>query len=220
MGVLTVQKISDRVRRQFGDTGSVVITDQAMYDWINDAMREIVLDQKLLRVKSTSQTVIGQQNYGFPSDLLRLDHLSVNGEALDQTSTQEIGRTIENMDDSINYPRGVPSQYWVYGRELFLYPAPSSSTSMTIYYYRNPVEVTAMVNTPELPAEYDNRIIEYCLSQAAELDDDDTRAQLKRQQFDVGLDRTKDEQEGGQDFYPNMGVPLADAYGYSYIDEL
>jgi hypothetical protein len=211
--------MADRVRRQFGDTAGVVITDQAMYDWINDAMREIVLDQKLLRLKATSSTLIGQSNYGFPTDLLRLDHVSVDGEALEQTTTQQISRTVENMDDSVNFPRGTPEYYWVYGREIYLYPAPAAVKTITMYYYRNPTEVTALANTPELPAEYDNRIIEYCLAQAAELDDDDNRAQLKRQQFEIGLDKTKDEQEGGQDMYAHMGVSLADSYGYSYRDE-
>jgi hypothetical protein len=219
MGVLTVQNIADRTRRQFGDTGSVLITDQAIFDWINDAMQAIVLDQKLLRLRATANTVVNQQNYAFPVDTLKVDHISFDGTPLNQTTTQEVSRVLSNMDDATNITKGIPSQYWLYGREIFLYPVPNVVKVLTIYYYRNPVLVTAVGNTPELPAEYDNRLVEYCLAQAAELDDDLNKQQLKLEQFTQGLNKTKDEQHGAQDFYPSMGVPLPDSYGYDYMDD-
>jgi hypothetical protein len=220
MGALTVQNIADRARRQFGDAAGVLITDQAIFDWINDAMRECVLDNNLLQVKATALTVAGQANYGFPTDLLRLNHIAYDGEALDSTSVQEASKTIDSMDDTTNFARGTPQTYWVYGNEFFLYPAPNTAgKTLTSYYNRYPVVVTALANTPELPARYDNRLIEYCLAQAAELDDDPNKQQLKMQQFQAGLDKAKDEEEGATDVYQNMGVPLADSYGYSYRED-
>jgi len=216
MGALTVQKITDRVRRQFGDIGGALITDQAMYDWINDAMREIILENNLLKVRANSITVANQSNYGLPSDLLRFDHISYEGEALPSISVQEASNTVENMDDATNFPRGIPQTYWVYGNELFLYPAPTAAgVTITIYYNRNPVEITTMAGIPELPARYDNRLIEYCLAQAAEIDDDTLKNQSKLQQFRDGLEKARDEEEGPTDLYQHMGVSMADSAGYS-----
>jgi hypothetical protein len=220
MGALTVQKIADRVRRQFGDANASIITDQAMFDWINDAMREIVLANNLLAIKATSATVAGTSSYNIPADLLSLHHVSYKGEPLEETSVQAAQDTIESMDDAAKYPTGIPSMYWMYGTQIFLYPSPNTSgaADLTIYYNRNPVEVAAVGATPELPARYDNRIIEYCLAMAAEIDEDDSKYQLKKAEFKQGVSETSDEEEGPNNLYPFVGVSSADGGGSFYWD--
>lgn len=216
MGVLTVGNILERVQRQFGDEAGVLINITAVRDWINDAMREIILDNDLLKVRSTAVVAVGQPNYGLPSDVLRLHSLSYDGRPINEVSLSEARKTID-VDDTANYPRAVPQEYWVWGSEFFLYPAPSEAKQVTLYYNRNPTAVVNTTDVPELPARYDNRLVEYCIAQASELDDNDERAARKLNQFQEGLERARDEENsGGQ--YPHMGVSLADSSGYSMLD--
>jgi hypothetical protein len=218
MGSLSVQNILDRTKRQFGDTAGVIITSAAIFDWINDAAKEIVVDNDLLKVKASSITVINQSNYGFPSDLLRFHSLSYDGNPLTEISLQEARKLLNGLDDPAAFPIGVPQQFWQYGNEVFLYPSPNAARNLIIYYNRMPVAVDDVADIPELPARYDNRYVEYCLAQAAELDDDSSKAELKMGQFQDGLERARDE-DLSSGLYPHMGVPLADSYGYSFIED-
>lgn len=215
MGDLTVANIASRVRRQQGDEAGLLLTDQAFIDWVNDAMKEIVIQNDLLKWRSTALSVVGQANYAVPSDLLRFHSLTYDGEALREVSLQEAQKTVPNIDDTANYTRGVPQSFWQYGNEFFIWPAPASAKSLVIYYNRKPTLVTTTANTPELNARYDNRIIDYCMAQAAEMDNDDQRADRKMGQFQGGLDRTQDE-ESDSGTFPHMGVPLVDSAGYYY----
>jgi hypothetical protein len=215
MGDLSVSNIAARVRRQFGDEAGILLTEGAFVDWVNDAMKEIVLQNDLLRWRSTATSTIGQANYAVPDDLLRFHSLTHDGEALREISLQEAQRTVPNIDDTANYTRGVPQSFWQYGDEFFIWPAPALAKSLVIYYNRKPTPVVNLASTPELNARYDNRLVEYCLAQAAELDNDDDRAALKMNQFQGGLDRTQDE-EVDSGMYPHMNVPLVDSSGYYY----
>jgi len=222
MGALTVQKFADRIRRQFGDTSAVLITDAAVYDWINDAMRDIVLSNDLLAIRATTATVANQISYKIPNDLLQLHHVSFGGEPLEESNMQEVVNSVTNMDDPVSagYPTGTPQFFWFYGNQLFLYPAPatSSSSDLLVYYNRMPVEITAMVDIPELPARYDNRIMEYCLAQAAELDDDTDKYSAKKTEFKQGVADTRDLEQGTNDVYSSVTVSPADGAGGYYYD--
>jgi len=204
MGTLTVLQIATRVRRQFGDADGVLLTDQAFFDWINDAMREIVLENDLLKQRATSATVIGQSSYTIPLDLIRMHSLSIFGLPIRETSFPEARDTVKNLDDSSVYPRGTPEMYWVYGGNLFLYPAPdrASSTGLLMNYNRAPVAVALMTDIPELNTRYDTRLIEYCAAQAADLDQDSTRYAIKKAEFQMGISEAKDEEGSTQEYYP------------------
>lgn len=219
MGLLTVANIASRVRRQFGDSAGILLTDAAFIDWINDAMREIVLDNDLLKIRSTSTTLANQSNYGLPADILRFLSVSFDGQAIEEISLQEARRQVPNLDNAATFAVGTPQSYWQYGNEMFLYPAPSSAKTLTLYYNRNPTLVTVVGDTPELPARYDNRLVEYCLAQAAEMDDDDAKAQYKMEQFNAGLERSRDEDKSSE-VYPYMGVPGPDSYGYALYEDV
>jgi hypothetical protein len=195
-----------------------MLADQFFYDNINDAMRDIVLENDLLAIRATTTTVANQANYSVPADLLQMHHVSYQGTPLKETTVQEAQQQIENMDSTASYPSGVPSVYWMYGASLWLYPAPASpsATDLLLYYNRMPVEVTTLANTPELPARYDNRILEFLLAKAAELDDDNSKYQLKMGEFQSGVRSTKEIEEGPDQFYSFITTSPADNGGYYY----
>jgi hypothetical protein len=89
----------------------------------------------------------------------------------------------------------------------------NGSTDLTLYFTRQPVQVTVVGDTPELPVQYHPRIVEYCIAQAAELDDNLAQYQLKMAQFENGVTKLKDNADwDSQDTYPTISVSPRD-YG-------
>ena len=210
-GKLKVSDIAIRVKRQFGDEDGAQITDADILRWINDAMRDIALRNNLLEVKAATATVAGTQDYALPTDLLTLHSVRYGTNKLKSLSLQEADEFMDT--DSTN--KGVPAYYSMWGQTISLYPIPQDSiTSLNIYYTRQPLVVSDNSQTPEIPAVYHLRLVEYCIAQAFELDSEPDSYAAKMAQFNQGVQSTKDNSEWKQrDFYPSIFVSLDDTGG-------
>jgi hypothetical protein len=206
-----VSEIATRVKRQFGDEGGAQITDADIIRWVNDAQTEIAVANDLLQVSATTATVAGTQKYTIPSNLLILRAAKWKGLKLQAITMEEADATmIANTS-----PAGDPTQFWQFARQVYLWPIPlaNGSTDLTLYFTRQPVQVTVVGDTPELPVQYHPRIVEYCIAQAAELDDNLAQYQLKMAQFENGVTKLKDNADwDSQDTYPTISVSPRD-YG-------
>lgn len=208
---MLVSEIATRVKRQFGDESGVQITDDDVIRWTNDAMREIASSNDLLQTRATTALVVGQAEYTLPPDILLLRSVHMAGKKLTPLSTREAEEyTIDTG------AKGSPSTFWIWANKIKLYPAPdvADPDDLQIYYTRTPALVTVVGNTPELPVEYHSRIVEYCLAQAYELDENWEAAQQKGNQFTVGLQTLKGKEEWQTvDYYPSI-TSLPEDYGY------
>jgi hypothetical protein len=194
---MLVSEIKDRVKRQFGDESGVQVTDADIVRWINDGMREIAQRNDLLEVIATSDIIANQQQYELPSDILTLNSVYYEYSKLDGVSLAE-AQVQFNTD--VAPPVGLPRFVWVYANTLNLYPIPDSSITMAlkVYYTRLPVLVANDADTPELPLQYHPRIVEYCLQQAYELDEDWAASGNKNAQLVDGLNSLKDQDKWTQ----------------------
>jgi hypothetical protein len=66
--------------------------------------------------------------------------------------------------------------------------------------------VEMLEREPDVPKQYHPRIVEYCIAQAAELDDNMGTYQYKMNQFEKNLQSLKanGEQPEGDDYYPSI----------------
>jgi len=205
-----VSEIATRIKDQFGDDQGGVITDARVMRWVNDAMRDIAVANNLFLVKATAAVVNGQAEYQVPSNILTLHSVKFQGRKLTGLSQTEAD---EFQADGSAVPTGIPTHFWLFGNVLTLYPTPNLNdpNDLLVQYTRTPTEVTAVGNTPELPAQYHNRIVEYCIAQAAELDDDGDTYERKMNRFEVGVQKLKDNAEWeAHDVYPSITVGPAD----------
>jgi hypothetical protein len=210
---MLVSEIATRVKRQFGDEANIQISDSDIIRWVNDAQREITVEQNLLQAKATASSVVGQVEYTIPTDTLTLRSVKFQGRKLQPMSLNEADEAIPDLDDTANYPSGTPSSFWVWANNISLYPKPDTVQTLEIYYTRQPAAVTATSDEPEVPLSYHNRIVEYCLAQAYELDENWQAAQAKSQQFERGLDKLKDTVDWvHRDYYPS--ITSTDDYGW------
>lgn len=208
---MLVSEIATRVKRQFGDEAGAQITDADIIRWVNDAQTEIAVANDLLQVSATSATTAGTQKYTVPSNLLILRAVKWKGRKIQGISMEDA----DNLMIADATPTGDPVSFWQFARQIYLYPIPSvnGTTDLSLFYTRQPVQVTATSDTPELPVQYHPRIVEYCIAQAAELDDNLAQYQMKMMQFKSGVTELKDTNEWeNQDYYPSISVSPRD-YG-------
>jgi len=211
---MNVSDIATRVRNQFGDDAGVQLTDAHIIRWVNDAMREIALNNSLLEVKATTNAVKDSSDYGIPSNLLSLHTIRYDGVKLKKLSLQEADDLIS---PGVSVPSGTPIYFYKEAGNFVLYPKPNNNNSViTMIYTRQPTDVTVVGDTPELPVEYHNRIVEYCIAQAAELDDNPQLALLKMQQFEGKTAAAKQMAEEAVDFYPTITVSGRDGFYEDY----
>jgi hypothetical protein len=210
---MLVSDIITRVRKIAGDTDVNQFDDATIMAWINDGMRECAINNNLFQVEATQNTVIGTNQYSLPSDIAKLHSVKYDNVKLPDMTLQEFDEqfTTDGTD------RGTPVNYVIWAGKIKLYPVPDAIKTLTIDYIRQPTEVTAVGNTPELPPIYHLRLVDYCLAQVAQQDDDLQRYQMKMDEFRTGVQSIQDKDEVNVDAYPHMSVSSRDM-GDGYYD--
>lgn len=203
---MLVSDIITRVRTTAGDKDALQFTDQDVMRWINDAMQEVAADNQLLQKIATTATVAGTDNYAIPTDILKLHSVRLDGRKIRVTTLNDA-----EQDYGFEEPeRGDPSLCYVWAGFIKFLPIPDRVQDLEVVYTRNPTDVTAVGNTPELPPMYHQRLMDYCLAQVAQMDDDMDRYNIKMNEFRTGVQNLKDHPEWEHDAYPYITVSERD----------
>lgn len=196
---MDIPGLATRLKRQFGDESGVQVVDADIINWINDAQQYIVSNNEdLLQQTSTVNIVAGQQDYTFPTDLLTLFSVSMkytgqlSYNQLKQLSIQEFNELINGWDGTF-YGSSMPYVYTVFNSAIKIFPPPDAAVAAGIkwYYNRTPTVIAALVGNFDLPAQYHNAILNYCLQQAYEMDENFQASQLKAGQVDSAIHNNK-----------------------------
>ncbi|MET0464487.1 MAG: hypothetical protein ABW007_15080, partial [Chitinophagaceae bacterium] len=93
------------------------------------------------------------------------------------------------IDDPSKWVSGEPVGAWIWANTLVLYPKPESSIDegLKVRYTKSPDPITDSVQELELSRLYHNRVVEYCLTQAYELDEDWPAVEQKSAQYAAGI---------------------------------
>lgn len=204
---MKVGDILVRVKRQFGDDVGAQITDEDIVRWVNDCCLEIAMTNATNQgyFLGTSPVTSGVKDYELPADLLTLRSIRLENSKLVGSTYEQI----TEIDDYSNSTKGKPTHYYVYGGRVNLYPIPSQDyEALTIMYVKTPDILTVeMVDIePDVPIQYHPRIVEYCIAQAAELDDNLGHYQQKMGQFQQNLLSLKqnNEQPESESYYGSV----------------
>jgi hypothetical protein len=199
---MNVAEIQTYIKRQFGDESGVQVTDSDIIRWINSAQKQIVLqNESLLEETAVTNTVVSQQNYALPVDLLKLRGIHYRSSTttpyyrLKGYSLADFNEKVDGWDGTKE--AGDPICYTIYESQIITYPIPSTvvTAAFKIYYNRKPVAVSLPIDIPELPELYHDTIVKFCLQQAYEVDEDWDAVSNKAQEFDreVNLLRGKED---------------------------
>lgn len=210
---MIVSDVITRVQRQFGDEASVQINSDDVIRYINDAAKEIAVQNDLGAAVATQSSVANQNLYTLPSDALAIRTIYYDNLKLDFYERTEYDAYV-NANDPNETAVGTPSLYTRHVNDILLYPKPESVKNIKIWYFQRPVEVTTTADQLPFPVEYHLRIVEYCLQQAYQTDEDWDAADRMAGQFNDGMTRLKQlENTSDEEFYPVITV-LPEDSGY------
>lgn len=164
---MTPQQISDAARRKYNSEGSSFFSEAEIYDLIYQAELEIARETKMLEGRSTSlTTTAGTQGYAYPTGVLEIKRIEVDGIKLKRIDFREDDRiTLLNSNST---EQGEPQYYFDWGNTIYLRPIPdTSSLQIKIYYYKEPALITSGSQTLEVPALFHMSIVDRVVAEMA-----------------------------------------------------
>jgi hypothetical protein len=184
----TVADIAADIKRTFGDESGVQVTDADILRWVNSAQVEIVSKNQILVADATTPSIANIYDYDVSSLNIQTIHsIHYNGSRLEGISFVDFESNILSGDPN-RTSTGVPSLWAKWGNTITLYPTPSSDgDAIKIYYFGLPATVSALSETLSLPDNYYERILEYVLSKAYEMDENFAASDNKLNRFDSNL---------------------------------
>lgn len=213
MGVstLNVQDVVNRVKRTFGDDAGVQITDEDIIRWINDAQLQIgISNEGLLETTVTANVVKGQSEYDSPPNLSVLRSLTYKGYRIKNLSFAEFNEYLDGFDapaNSTRYGVGIPEVFMVWQGIITLFPKPmeDAENGLKIFYIKQPETVETLADSLSIPLQYHLAVVDYCLQQAYELDEDLEKSSYKKGQFDETVMKLNDRNKWtSQEYYPRI----------------
>lgn len=210
---MILSDISTRVKRSFGDEAGVQLTENDVIRWVNDGQIDVVRRTECLVRVSPVDAVAGTSQYPLPTDFLFFKRGTVNGRLLSSINFGALDQLYPHRDES--YPRGTPEYFSVRGQNFVLYPAPDTTKTgaISIEYVARPAVITTDTQSPEIPIQFHEALVLFCLMRAKELDESWDAAVLFRRQYDeqiVGI-----RHEGNTDS-ANAYPVIRDDYGDNY----
>lgn len=188
----TGDDVAFRVRSSFGDFSGAQLSDAAILSWINDAQREIVNSNTLLRAVKYADIVDGQQDYSFPEDkVLAIEAVYVDGYPIENVSPQAAREYIIKLDPTGTLDSSKPEVWYERAGVITFYPTPNQSITngLKLEYLKYPANLTSLSDNLAIPDRYFNELTTYVISQALEADENYDAASYKLRQFRDGLDR-------------------------------
>lgn len=210
---MKVGDIVTRVRNMAGDTDVLQFTDSMLVDWINDGIRECAVDNNLLQKRAT-QTVASGNNPTIPTDILKLHSIKADGDKLQVLTLEQFDKQVGGVPQ-----QGTPQLAYIWANTLTLYPTPTQDVEVVIDYTYDPPNLSASDTgweevVPVLPVGYHQRLIDYCLAQVAQQDDDLNRYAMKMEEFKTGVKKLNSQQDSEEDMYPGITPSLRDSGGF------
>lgn len=215
---MLITDIVRRVRESAGDIGILQFSNATLTDWINDAIREAVIENSLLQARATSNTAVGTAEYTLPTDIFKLHSVVLDGRKLEVLTLEQW--EARHSDEDLNVANGDPNVCYVYAGQLTLYPTPDSIKQLKINYTKLPAAIAYtppspgpeawVPSSPAIPEAYHNRIVAYCLAQVALQDDDFQRYQMHMVEFSTGVKDLKHASDQEDDLYPFINTSVRD----------
>lgn len=184
--------VSIRVKSQFGDLSGAQVSDDAILRWINDAQREIVNSNFLLRDTKYANIVAGQHDYPYPDNLvLAIEAIYIDGMPIESVSIQQAREFAITRDPAFARTSDTPAVWYERAGVITIYPKPAKNITngLKIEYLKNPVPLTQMTDYLSVPDRYFNELVNYVIAQAMEMDENFAAATYKLSQFRDGLSR-------------------------------
>lgn len=148
-------------------------SDAEITMWLNEAEREACMRARLLSGEITIAVLVGDGQYDLASTIFYVRRARIAAPHRLLHRTDRITLDADHADWQAT--TGDPTHYFIEGRELFLYPLPTTARTLVLSVFRFPTsDMTIGTSTPEIPAHHHLDLLEWVCYRAAQKRDPDT----------------------------------------------
>lgn len=158
---MLAQTMINKVRRQLVETVASFWSDAELLDLINEAEKDFHNKIRMMESTAVMSTVVGRANYPLPSNWVSDRGMFYNAQTetglpdwqrLSPTNLEKMAQENRNFLANDTNSLDTPNSYWIWGREVYLYPVPDEVRDVYMFFKSSPVPLTAAtqhLNTDE-----------------------------------------------------------------------
>lgn len=195
--------IKEYIKRQFGDESGYQLTDEDIVKWANQAQMEIISKNKVLRSISTQTIPAEEYIFDKPEDSMQILSLRYDNSLMDSVGFDEF-QSMGYPIDGVHKPEGLPSYWTMLGDKLMVGGISKDAATITLVYVPQPQQVFNDGDTLQLPDRYYDRILEFVMSKAYEMDENWDAHKIQRNLFEDNLLRLSNAELDSSGPYPTV----------------
>jgi hypothetical protein len=162
---MNVTTLTRKVRRLFGDTeAEIIITQQDIFDWIDEAQLQITRKTHCLSKSAESTADLFPLN--LPLDWIMTKRLVYGNTILKFVEIDDL----DGLSYDATVPTDTPTVYYNFNKQLNLYPnkGTNDTTKVKHDYICAPTSITSVSVPLDVPISYHEDITRYCIMRAHE----------------------------------------------------
>jgi len=148
----TLSELITDCRQRYNAVGDAFFSDEELYDLIYEAELEISMETDGIEKVYTTTTVVGQREYDYPTNALRLERVTYDGQRLQPIDFIE-DDAITGRDENAT-STGKPTAYAIFSDRLYLRTVPNDTKTLKIYASVVPEEYTSTTDSMTIDQRY------------------------------------------------------------------
>lgn len=185
---MTPTELVNFVRQKQNSVGDDFWSDSEILNLIWAASFEIAREAFVIETTYTVTTVVGTQQYSYPTNTIAVKRVTYNGQKLTKINMREDDQlTGQNQATTTT---GNPIYYYEWGNNIYLRPIPNDTKSLVVFSYNEPQQLTT-TSVIEVPSQYHLDMADYVLSAMSAKEKNFQGAQYYKGQWEQKLLKIK-----------------------------
>lgn len=161
---MTPIQLEEMARRRYNAVNDSFFSQDEIFDYIWHAQMQLAKEARVIEKTYTTDTVVSQQGYAFPTNALDIKRITYEGQKLDPICQREDDvLTLLNQQTTST---GTPSSYFIWENTIFLRDIPGAVGELKIFSYDMPQQVTS-TSVIDVPTEHHFDLLYFVLAEMA-----------------------------------------------------
>lgn len=222
MSNLTVSNIQTRARQRYNAVDDDFYSDAELRDMIFDAQAILAKEGWVIEKTYTTPAVADTRTYTYPPTTLAIKEVRHDYDVLEKTRLRSDPKT------STTEPTGKPRQYAVWDDTIYLFPTPDTAGSLNgsgdrvnyidIKVYKYPDDLTSNDDLIQVPEEYKEDLVYYCLMWMATKDQNTVLSDRYKLLWDESVLRAKKQRK--KRLRGDKNAQVRDTYFDTYVHDV
>lgn len=192
----TLSDIRTKVQQRIKDTG---YSTSEITNYINDTQRDVFNEYRLPQMEATQTYTLTAgvsditNGSGLPTNFVQAVDLYLTSSGveslLEYRDYQDIDQIYPDPDDTTVNPSAIPRFWYKFGSTIHVAPAPVSAYTLTMRYIKEPTELSADADVPEIPSEFQEILVAGATFRILQIKDNYDQASIWQNKYDELLDK-------------------------------